>query len=64
MRKHKTNVKAGIKAQFGNDGLKIVPVGTEPMQPDHASIGRMHASFYYQRIISHDRSRKQQWPAL
>ena len=31
MRKNETNVKAWIKAQFGNNGLKIMPVGTESM---------------------------------
>jgi hypothetical protein len=61
---HETDIEAGIEAQLRHDGLEIMAVGTEAMQPDNTGIGFVHTGFDYQGIISHIESRSLQSPAL
>jgi hypothetical protein len=57
MWKNKPDIEPRIEPQLGNDGLEIVPVSAETMQPDHAGVGCMHAGFDYQGFVSHSGSR-------
>jgi len=64
MGEQKADTEPGIESQLGNDGLEIVAIGAETVQPYDAGIGFVHTGFDYQGFISHGFSRSLQRPAL